>query len=412
MKKITTSILCLCGVFALSVQISAQDNIWDREQLSGDWGGKRSAWAAAGYEFSFSYDVEVFRNASGGTSKGTVIEGLGYGALDIDLEKATGWSRADFRISTLWTHGASPTGKHVGDELTVSNMDAYDGLRLYEVWIDKSVGKNSVRFGNLLADEEFGGTEYGGVFFNDAFGQPAFWGANTLNTGPAFNVTALGFRYRRNFTDAWYAQAAVYDGDTFDSASGDATLNQHGTHFELGNGQGWTSLYEIGRNGFNTDNGSGLPGWYRVGAWHHSTSFSKHDGTNGEGNWGLYGIADKMLWREEGDGDQGLGSFLRFGTGQRDRSRFHWVLDTGLSYTGLLPGRDEDVAGLGFVYAKHSGGITSAVKSHEAVIEATYRIQLTPAIYLQPDIQWINRPSGDNTTSDALVFGLRAGFNF
>ena len=77
MKKITTSILCLCGVFALSVQISAQDNIWDREQLSGDWGGKRSAWAAAGYEFSFSYDVEVFRNASGGTSKGTVIEGLG-----------------------------------------------------------------------------------------------------------------------------------------------------------------------------------------------------------------------------------------------------------------------------------------------------------------------------------------------
>jgi porin len=88
------------------------------------------------------------------------------------------------------------------------------------------------------------------------------------------------------------------------------------------------------------------------------------------------------------------------------------VLDTGLCYTGLLPGRDEDVAGLGFVYAKHAGDITDAVKSHEAVIEATYRIQLTPAIYLQPDIQWINRPSGDNTTSDALVFGLRAGFNF
>jgi len=406
MWKTITSIIYLCGVFALT----AQDDVLDREQLSGDWSGKRSDWAAVGYEFTFNYDVEVFRNNSGGTSKGTVINGLGYGALDIDLEKAAGWDSADFRISTLWTHGASPTSKHVGDELTVSNIDAYDGLRLYEVWIDKTYGRNSVRFGNLLADEEFGGTEYGGVFFNAAFGQPAFWSANTLNTGPAFNVPALGFRYRRNFTDTWYAQAGVYDGDTFDSAGGDATINQHGTHFELGNGQGWTSLYEIGHNGFNNDDGAGLPGWYRVGAWHHSTSFAKHDSTNGEGNWGLYGIADKMLWREEGG--QGLGTFIRLGTAQRDRSRFHWVLDTGLSYTGLLPGRDDDVAGLGFVYAKHAGDITDAVKSHEAVIEATYRIQLTPAIYLQPDIQWVNRPSGDTNTSDALVFGLRAGFTF
>ncbi|MBC8325341.1 MAG: carbohydrate porin [Verrucomicrobia subdivision 3 bacterium] len=406
MKKIITSIVCLCGAFALP----AQDSVWDREQLSGDWGGKRSAWAAAGYEFSLSYDVEVFRNASGGTSKGTVIDGLGYGALDIDLEKAAGWSSADFRISTLWTHGASATGKHVGDELTVSNMDAYDGLRLHEVWVDKSFGNHSIRFGNLLADEEFAVTEFGGVFINAAFGQPAFWAANTLNTGPAFNVAALGVRYRIDFSETCYAQAGIYDGDSFDSADGDATINQHGLHFELGNGQGWTSLYEIGYNGFAVDDGTGLPSAYRLGAWHHSTSFSKHDSTNGEGNWGLYGATDKLLWREEGD--QGLGSFLRFGTGQRDRSRFHWVFDTGLSYTGLLPGRDEDVAGLGFVYAKHSGAITDAVKSHEAVIEATYRIQLAPAVYLQPDIQWINRPSGDTTTSDALVFGLRAGFTF
>ena len=41
-----------------------------------------------------------------------------------------------------------------------------------------------------------------------------------------------------------------------------------------------------------------------------------------------------------------------------------------------------------------------------------HRIQFTPAIYLQPDIQWVNRPSGDTNTSDALVFGLRVGFTF
>ena len=46
-------------------------------------------------------------------------------------------------------------GQYAGDELTVSNIDAYDGLRLYEVFTEKSFGKLNVRMGNLLADEEF-----------------------------------------------------------------------------------------------------------------------------------------------------------------------------------------------------------------------------------------------------------------
>ena len=96
---------------------------------------------------------------------------------------------------------------------------------------------------------------------------------------------------------------------------------------------------------------------------------------------------------------------------ERDRSRFHWTLDTGLSYTGILPGRDEDMAILGIIYAKHSGAI-STTKSHETLVELTYQYQLTHAIYIQPNIQWIGRPSGDNSIDDALVIGLRAGFTF
>ena len=47
-------------------------------------------------------------------------------------------------------------GQYAGDELTVSNIDAYDGLRS-TVFTEKSFGKLNVRMGNLLADEEFVG---------------------------------------------------------------------------------------------------------------------------------------------------------------------------------------------------------------------------------------------------------------
>ena len=69
------------------------------------------------------------------------------------------------------------------------------------------------------------------------------------------------------------------------------------------------------------------------------------------------------------------------------------------------------MASLGFIYGKHSSEITD-VKSHESVLELTYIYQLSPAIYIQPDIQWINRPSGDNTIGDAWAIGLRLGVTF
>ena len=240
-----------------------------------------------------------------------------------------------------------------------------------------------------MAEDEFVGSVYRDALINDAFAPTASWGANAVNGGPVFNAPGLGLRLRYDFSETTYIQAGVYDGDVFDDAGGDPSVNQHGTHFELGNGQGWTSLYQVGYNGFAISDGTDLPGWYRLSAWHHSSEFDKHDGGKADGNGGVFASVDKMLFR----------------------SRFHGSTETGLNYIGLLPGRDEDVASLGFIYGKHSNEITD-VKSHESVLELTYIYQLSPAIYIQPDIQWINRPSGDNTVGDAWAIGLRLGVTF
>ena len=405
--------LCVAVAF-LVLELSSSLNaatpsFWERDQLSGDWSGKRDAWAQQGYEFSFEYHTELFGNISGGKRRGVAFEGLGHAMMDVDLERAFGWSSTVFRISSLWLHGTSPSSRFVGDDLAVSYIDGFDSLRLYETWIEKTFWENrlSVRAGNLLADEEFCAAGYGYIFLNAAFGWPTFISGNTLNSGPAFFVPGLGGRLRYELNESWYLQAGIYDGDTFDDANGDPNVNPHGFHFRLGKDQGYLSMYEMGFRSNQDKGAAGLPGHYRVGGWHHTGNFSDHDGLTTHGdNWGLYFAGDQMLWREEGE--QGLGLFYRVGGSPRDRNKFEWAMDGGLSYQGLIPGRDRDIAGIGVAFAQHSADLTT---DHEMAIEATYSIRLTPAIYLQPDVQWIHHPGGGGI-SDAWVVGLRIGFEF
>ena len=73
----------------------------------------------------------------------------------------------------------------------------------------------------------------------------------------------------------------------------------------------------------------------------------------------------------------------------------------GITYTGLLQGRDEDVLGIGIASAELFQGGTN----RETVTEIFYRALLTPRVSLQPDVQYIASPSG--IYRDALAVGVR-----
>jgi porin len=83
-------------------------------------------------------------------------------------------------------------------------------------------------------------------------------------------------------------------------------------------------------------------------------------------------------------------------------------------YTGLLPGRDEDVAGFGvsagfngqrFKRAQRLAG--APVDGMEMALEWTYQLKLSPWLSLQFDAQFIKNPGTDRTVDDTLVFGFR-----
>jgi porin len=129
---------------------------------------------------------------------------------------------------------------------------------------------------------------------------------------------------------------------------------------------------------------------------------------------GAYLTVDQMLWREHADSQddpQGIGAFFQYGWADEDVSEVTQHLGAGFSWTGMIPGRDEDIAGLGASWARLSDH-AEFVENHETAIEWFYKIQVTPWMSLKPDVQYIVNPSSGGEGDDVLVGTVRVDVTF
>ena len=166
----------------------------------------------------------------------------------------------------------------------------------------------------------------------------------------------------------------------------------------------------------------GLPGHYWVGGsfspWSGYTEF----GTNNKisGSYGFYIHGDQMVYQEAPGSEQGLTIWAASGLyPQPSISIVPFQVNFGLVYKGLIPTRDNDQTAFGFIYGNFSEIYGRTVKAagngqptYESVFELGHRIQLTKFAFVQPDIQWVIRPSGTGRIPDALVIGAEMGFTF
>jgi porin len=96
------------------------------------------------------------------------------------------------------------------------------------------------------------------------------------------------------------------------------------------------------------------------------------------------------------------------------------AFDTGINYTGLIPGRDKDTLGIGIAFVRISDDVRSAeraagagiISDYEMALEVTYEFLLTSWWSVQPDFQWIHHPGGSRALDDAFVLGLRTRITF
>jgi porin len=301
--------------------------------------------------------------------------------------------------SVLWIEGRGPSDRILGDFLGASNSEAFQSLRLYSWWFEVSGGAWSLRTGALLADEEFAGTTPGASLINSSFGWPAFISANTLNTGPAYYAAALGTRLAWENDGGWSARAGVYDGDSFDSATGDDHPNRHGTHYALNSDQGAFFIAELGFAPTDSANR------FTAGAWAHTADFADPGtGALHRGNHGAYVIAERTLRGQPGEPGN-IEAHVRYGWAPDDRNTVAWAADAALAATGLIAARPADTVAVGIAHARLSSRL--AGQDYERVFELSYTAPLTGRLTLQPDVQYIQHVGATSAGDDAWLFLLR-----
>lgn len=405
-----------------------------------------------GVQFNATYIGEVLANVSGGAKRGAIYDGRLDLGIDVDLEKAIGWTGAKFHANMFQIHGQGLSRDYIGNLMLVSNIAALPSTRLYELWIEQSLlnEKVLVRAGQQAADVEFFDSKYDDIFINSTFGWPAIVGINLPSGGPSPPLAVPGIRVKAQLSDQITAFAAIFDGNAAGPGSEDPQIrNPNGLAFRINDPP---LLIGQLKYDFNFgEKGSGLPAAIVAGGWYHAGPFNDQRFTaqsvsladpQGSGlrgqlrtNHGLFILYEQLLSRLTAGSDNGVGFFARASVSPSDRNLINLYIDGGLQFSGVMPSRPNDKFGIALAYARIADAAQQLdrdiqyftntpvpIRDYEAVFEITYQAEVKPGWMIQPVFQYIAHPAGGSVDPndpahtkrirDATVFGLRTTVKF
>ena len=432
--------------------VAAQEGFFERDRLTGDWGGLRKQWEDTGIALGITDVSETLSNPTGGIRQLSIYQGLIDASLNLDLDKLLNWPSAIFYTDGYWISGEGLSRNAVGNLLAVSSIEALASTRLHDMWLQQEFldDRASLRIGQIAIDDEFYISQYSAGFVNSTFGCPDILSTDLPSGGPCYPFAVPGARLRVAPTSDLTLSGAVFNGNPAPPGPGDPQVrNASGTNFLIGQG-GWLAVAELAYTFDEQTVSSTALSEVKLGAWYHSADFadlrrdtlgrSLADPTsNGipathRGDFGPYLVVDKMLWRRPDTATQGLAAFLRVGYAPPDRNLISLEVDAGLTFKGLFPDRELDVLGAGVSYGRIGDarrldrdeilftGIERPRRNYETVLEVTYEARIAPWWLLQPDLQLVFHPGGFTTAPapalvgrpipNALVIGIRSGITF
>jgi porin len=436
---------------AAAGQDAGSNGLFQQDSLTGDWSGYRKTLENDGIVLGADEVLDVLGNPWGGASQGAAVEGRFEVFANVDLGQALGWTGLTFHANAYEIHGQGLSSSHLGNLLTVSNIEAQPSARLFALWLQQELfdKRISIRTGQIADDDEFFVSQYGSLFINSTFGWPGILGINLPSGGPAYPLATPGVRIKAALSPALVVTAAALNGDPAPPGAGaPQSRDPSGTTFRLNGDQ-----FFIGEAAYGFDAGTDthtLPGTLKVGAWYHDGIFADqrfdtsglslaNPQSNGipaphRGDVGGYAVVDQVLWRPTGTSDRGLSGFIRLGGDPANRNLVEFHADTGLSYTGLFQGRDTDVIGIAVAYERISdaqqnlardqrafGGVDVPLPDFESALELSYQTQIAPWWLVQPDAQVIFHPGArivnlsvpaSGVKANAAIFGIRTAVSF
>jgi porin len=416
----------LVGVLVTTMAQAQSLGDWlQQDYMTGDWGGVRTKLAAEGITLRADYLSETAGNPTGGQRQATqYAQEINFGA-DLDMGKLAGIPGGQIHVTFTDRAGNSLSDLDLGALAEVQEIfGGGQNFRLAILSYEQSLfdDKLDLKGGWINVGDDFATSPLYCYFQNNAFcGNPV---SVTLDAGfSTFPVSSWGGIAKFQPRSDVYLQAGGYEVNP--------SLNNPGNGFKM-NTAGATGVIVPLEAGWAPEKGiGGLPAHLTIGGYYDNSSSpdlgAALDGptTLMSGRWGLYVLADQMIYRDSPGADRGLTVFAGFTYADPSTALLQYFWEAGLVKLGTFAGRDQDSIGFALSQGLVSNSLIAAqnqanagdpgsvdVQSYEMDIELNYRAQVTPWFTLMPNIQYVVRPGGVTTTANALVLGLQAGLTF
>ncbi|HCD51357.1 MAG TPA: hypothetical protein DEQ34_02845 [Balneolaceae bacterium] len=363
-----------------------------------------------------SYTSDLLGNISGGASQG--VRFLDNLDMEIDIPSHD----ISYYLRILGNNG-SGISDLTGDIQGVSNIETDTQWQIYEVWFNRIFPshKSSLLAGIYDLNSEFDVIKEGQLFINSSFGiGPDF--SSTGNYGPSiFPNTSFAARLKVITSSNSTLKLGIFDtlpvsasqtvAETLlpDSRSGVLVTAEFVLHNSNSENE------ELLNRGFVEDS----PFRVVIGGWKYS---NKRIGWSGDlySDHGLYSTIEGILLENQSAASvKMLSGFLRTGITNKFINRFQYFTTAGLTYNGLIPGRDSDLAGISVThpinsseYVKQQSLAGIHYSYNECTYEFTYLSQLTDWLALQLDSQYIVHPGQYPGLDNAFVIGFRTMINY
>jgi len=376
----------------------------EETRLTGDWAGKRSKLSAKGIDLAALYKFEFNDNWRGGFRNRAEELGMFQLRSSYNLETLTGWKGASGYASALALHGGNPS-ENVGDLQGTSNIEApgRGALKLYEAWLQQRLFENhlSILAGLHDLNSEFYATQSSALFFNNGFSIGTEFSQSGTDGPSIFPRAAVGTRVKAEWDSFLYVQAAGYDG-----AAGNPGRPQE-TSFRINATDGMLLIAEVGLLPGQKPEGEMKPGKYAIGFWGYTQPSARHWLSGApEKDYGSYFFFDQSV-------SDHMALFFRFGIANGEIRKVDSSMSSGIAVKKVIPHRPHDVIGFALSrigssneYKESQLRLGQHIKSHENVLELSYRLQCLPGFVIQPDYQYVNGTSFSALNAEVLSVRL------
>lgn len=405
--------------------------------MTGDWGGARSAAWRAGLQLEAGFKADVLQGRRGESRATRNVRHLDL-KLRADLDRLLGWQDTVAFLNVIDDRGAG-SNAHAGSLMGVSNIEVpVPTTRVFNAWVQKGFfdDRFSILAGIYPVDSEFFVMESAATLLHPAYGTPADLALS--DTPSVFNNAAFGLRAKwYSETRAFYAMGALMDGVPNDPRRPKRTavkLSGEDGAFAIAE-FGWMPDEAAHAFDFEPTDPAAVRqspavevhekysghAKYAAGLWGYSRKRDDLSAVDAAGNplrrhsRGAYVLAERTLFGLPSDPLRNLTAFGRITRADADTVAIDRSWNVGFKWRGPLAGRPQDSITVGWTRGRLSEKFRRTLNDaarDEQAFEASWRIEVSPWLAVQPDYQYIRHPGGDAGARPVRLVGARLDIVF